>query len=225
MLLDNQGNIFYYEFSQESVSKSSFVILLIECILLDVLIGFFWSIPLLKTFRCLLEEMLSLRLFRVRLSTTRLWQVCNITIISACFMLLRVKFFFQEIYDYGYDKKICKTCLVLLCWWSTLCISIEQNVMVSLHWHLPTIYITVNKAICKWFGLGPSSVGEMIVPRHTKIVRVRTHRKGAHAERSYKVNKGVLRHVKTIDSWAICCPTVKNYCFQIFKYSRVYRNV
>ena len=151
-----------------------------------VFIGFVWSIPLLKTFRCLLEEMLSLRLFRVRLSTTRLWQVCNITIISTCFMLLRVTFFSQEIYDYGYDKKICKTSLVSLCWWSTLFISIEKNVMVSLHWHLPTIYITVNKA--KWFGLGPSSVGEMIVPRHTKFVRVRTHWKRAYAERSYKVN-------------------------------------
>lgn len=104
---------------------------------------------------------------------------------------------FREIYGYGYDKKICKTSLVSLCWWSTLFISIEQNVMVSLHLPLPTIYITINKT--KWFGLGSSSVGEMIVPRHTKIVRVRTYWKRAHAERSYKVNKGVLRHVKTID--------------------------
>lgn len=140
--------------------------------------------------------MLSLRLFRVRLSTTRLWQVCNITIISTCFMLLRVTF--SEKYTVTVTiKKICKTSLVSLCWWSTLFISIEQNVMVSLHLPLPTIYITINKT--KWFGLGSSSVGEMIVPRHTKIVRVRTHWKRAHAERSYKVNKGVLRHVKTID--------------------------
>jgi len=145
----NQGNIFYHEFSQQSVSKSSLLFCWLN--VSYVLIGFFWSIPLLKTFRCLLEEMLSLLLFRVRLGTTRLWQVCNITIISTCFMLLRVTFF-REIYDYGYDKKICKTSLVSLCWWSTLFISTEQDVMVSLHLHLPIIYITVNKT--KWFGLG-----------------------------------------------------------------------
>ena len=140
-----------------------------------VFIGFVWSIPLLKTFRCLLEEMLSLRLFRVRLSTTRLWQVCNITIISTCFMLLRVTFFFQEIYDYGYDKKICKTSLVSLCWWSTLFISIEKNVMVSLHWHLLTIYITVNKA--KWFGLGPSSVETLYkICTRTHVLKARARR-------------------------------------------------
>ena len=108
-------------------------------------------------------------------------------------MLMRATFFL-EIYGYCYDKKICKTSLVSLCWWSTSFISTEQNVMVSLHLHLPTIYITVNKT--KWFGLGPS-VGEMIMPRYTKCVRVRRHWKRAHAEHSYKVNKGVLRHVKT----------------------------